>query len=240
MEEADAVADLAGERHLVGGDQHRHPVGLQAADHVEHLADEFGVERGGDLVEQHHLGVHRQRPGDRHTLLLAARQLVGIRVGAGGEPEPGQHLQGVAASRGLRDPEHLARADRDVVGDRHVREQVEALEHHADTASDRVGVEAGLGDVDAVEEDLAVVDRLEHVHAAQQRGLARPRRSDQRDHVALSDVEVDAVEHGGVIERLEDAAELQFEERCARRRRIGFARHAIVVAPVRRRCRASA
>ena len=65
VEEAHAVGDLAGERHLVGRDQHRHPVALEIADDVEHLADELGVERRRDLVEQHHLGLHRQRAGDR-------------------------------------------------------------------------------------------------------------------------------------------------------------------------------
>ena len=41
------------------------------------------------------------------------------------------------------------------------------------------GVETGLGDVDAVEEDLAVVERFEEVHTPQQRRLARARGSDQ-------------------------------------------------------------
>ena len=245
MQEAHAVADLAGERHLVRRDQHRHPVGLQPANDVEHLADEFGIEGRRDLVEQHHLGVHGQRPGDGDALLLAAGELVGIRIGAGSETESGQHLQRVGACLALRDLQHLARTDGDVVGDRHVREQIEALEHHADAASDRVRVEAGLGDVDTVEQHLAVVDRFEHVDAAQERRLARPGGADQRDHVALGDVEIDAVEHGGVVERLEHIAELELQHGVACRRdgRFGTARrvrHAIVVAPVRRRCRASA
>ena len=39
------------------------------------FADEFGVERGGDLVEKHHLGFHRQGARDSHALLLSAGQL---------------------------------------------------------------------------------------------------------------------------------------------------------------------
>ena len=38
--------------------------------HLQHLAHELGVERGGRLVEQHEIGLHRQRPRDRDTLLL--------------------------------------------------------------------------------------------------------------------------------------------------------------------------
>ena len=66
------------------------PAGLEVADDVEHLADQLGVERRGDLVEQHHLGLHGQRSDDRDALLLAARELVGVGVGALGQPEPGQ------------------------------------------------------------------------------------------------------------------------------------------------------
>jgi hypothetical protein len=38
----------------------------------------FGIERRGRLVEQHDLGAHAQRAGDRHALLLAAGKLARI------------------------------------------------------------------------------------------------------------------------------------------------------------------
>src|SRR5207342_860060 len=40
--------------------------------HEMGFVDHLGVERRGGLVEQHDLGLHRQRAGDRRTLLLAA------------------------------------------------------------------------------------------------------------------------------------------------------------------------
>ena len=52
--------------------------------------DEFGIERGGDLVEQHQLRVEHQRAGDGDTLLLAARELGWIGVGLGVEAEAGR------------------------------------------------------------------------------------------------------------------------------------------------------
>src|SRR6478672_1022654 len=70
VEEADAARDVPGEPHLMRGDQHRHAALGQLADHVQHLGDELRVERGGDLVEQHQLGPHRERTHDRHALLL--------------------------------------------------------------------------------------------------------------------------------------------------------------------------
>ena len=75
VHEHDRVGDLAGEPHLVGDHDHRHPVSRERAHHVEHVADELGVERRGRLVEQHQLRLHRQRPRDRDPLLLPARQL---------------------------------------------------------------------------------------------------------------------------------------------------------------------
>src|SRR2546423_8893572 len=53
VHEDHTVADLAGELHLVGDDQHRHALAREVAHHHEHLADELGVERRGDLVEEH-------------------------------------------------------------------------------------------------------------------------------------------------------------------------------------------
>ena len=114
-EEAHPVGDLAGEAHLVGGDQHRHAVALELAHDVEHLADELGIERRRDLVEQHDLGVHRQRPGDRDALLLTARELIGVGVGLVGQAEPVEQLErrrvGAAPRRALST---LRGAERDV------------------------------------------------------------------------------------------------------------------------------
>ena len=43
----------------------------------EHLADHFGVQGRGRLVEEQHLRVHGQGAGDGHALLLAAGELPG-------------------------------------------------------------------------------------------------------------------------------------------------------------------
>ena len=88
VHEDDPVADVAGEAHLVGDDDHRHPLRGQLAHHVEHLLDQLGVERAGHLVEEHHVRVHRQRAGDRDPLLLAAGEPFGVLVELVGEPDP--------------------------------------------------------------------------------------------------------------------------------------------------------
>ena len=128
------VGDLAREADLVRDDDHRHAVARELLHHGEHLADELGVERRGRLVEQHQLRLHRQRARDRHALLLAARELARV-----GVELVGRARRASSSSRRLRARRARARrlltrigAHGDVLERRHVREQVEVLEDHAD------------------------------------------------------------------------------------------------------------
>ena len=66
----------------------------------------------------------------------------------------------------------------------------------------------------AVDDDLALLDVLEPVEAAQERRLAGAGRADQADDVVLLDVEVDLVQNLQCAEPLRDAAEVD-EGRCA-------------------------
>ena len=88
-----------------------------------------------------------------------------------------------------------------------MREEVERLEDDADAAAHDVHVDAARRDLAAVDEDAAIVDRLEQVDAAQQRRLARPGGADQADDLVLGDVEVDAAQHRDLAERLVDVLE---------------------------------
>lgn len=72
LENGYPVRDAASKSHLVGHNDHRHTLLGQSLHDAEHLAHRFGVERRSRLVEQHDIGTHRQRAGDRDTLLLSA------------------------------------------------------------------------------------------------------------------------------------------------------------------------
>ncbi len=61
-------------------DDHRDAVAGEVGDDLQHLPDHLGVERGGRLIEEQHIGLHRQRPHDGDTLLLPAGELGGIGV----------------------------------------------------------------------------------------------------------------------------------------------------------------
>ncbi|MNG10577.1 hypothetical protein D3C84_940550 [compost metagenome] len=79
--EIDNVADLFGEAHLVGDQHAGHALFGKLANHCQHLADGFRIKSRGHFIEQNQFRTHRQRPGNRHTLLLTAGQLSRIGVG---------------------------------------------------------------------------------------------------------------------------------------------------------------
>src|SRR5205814_7349775 len=77
----------------------------------------------------------------------------------------------------------------DVVGNRHVREERVVLEHGVGLA----GVWRQRGDVAPAELDAAGVGTFETGDEPQQRRLARPGGSEQREELALVHLEIDAV-----------------------------------------------
>ena len=108
-------------------------------------------------------------------------------------------------------------AEHDVLERGQVREEVVGLEDEAEPAADRDRVDRGVGDHLAVEEDVAVVDLLQQVDAAQQGGLARARGADQRHRLVLGDLQVDAAQHLALAEGLGHAADLEDRRRAHHR-----------------------
>ena len=66
---------------------HGHTFTGQLPHHPQHIAHQFRIQRRCRLIEQHHLRVHRQRPSDRHALLLPPAELVRIGIGLGRQSE---------------------------------------------------------------------------------------------------------------------------------------------------------
>ena len=79
---------------LVVGDEDRRHVHLvvEAAQPGAQVLADLGVERAEGLVEQQHLRLDRQRPGQRHALALAAGELRGVAVGEPVELDQVQQL----------------------------------------------------------------------------------------------------------------------------------------------------
>src|SRR5262249_20525588 len=144
----------------------------------------------------------RERTHDRHALLLAAGEPVGIVARPVGEAEPREELAGACLSLGARAPECRLRREGDVAEHAHVREEIERLEDEADPPPDAVDVHPAPRDLVAADHDPSLVDRLDQVDAAEERRLARAGRADQTDDFVLHDVEVDPAQHLVAAERL--------------------------------------
>ena len=218
VEEADPVGDLAREAHLVRRDDHRHAAGRQLADDVEDLGDELRVERARDLVEQQDVGLHRQRPDDRHSLLLTARQPVRVLVALVGQAEPRP------AARSPRPPPSARGVFRtlrgasvtlsrtDMCGNRlNAWNTIPIRRRIRSTSTPSAVISSPL------DEDPAGIDRLEQVDAAQERGLAAPRRADEADDLVLGDVEVDAAQDLQLAEGLVEPLDRERRRRVRRR-----------------------
>ena len=110
---------------------------VQPAQPAAQLLAHLGVERAERLVQQQHLGLDRERAGERDALALAAGELRGIAVGQPVELHQLEQLvhlaRGSAPRRALAARLH-AQAERDVLEHRHVAEQRVVLEHEADLA----------------------------------------------------------------------------------------------------------
>lgn len=89
------VGDRLGELDFMRHDHHGDAVFREVAHDREHLAYEFGIERGGRFVEQDRLRIDRQRRGRSHcspqergavyaaTTVTLGPQLVSCRLGTG-------------------------------------------------------------------------------------------------------------------------------------------------------------
>ena len=135
-QEEGAGGDVARERHLVGDNDHGTSFRRQALHHGQHFAHEFRVERGRRLVEEDYARMNRERPRNGGALLLAARKLARIGIGAMAEADFRQKRHRFFHSLGAGPSVNVDRRFDHIADDGHVVPQVEALEHHRDAAAD--------------------------------------------------------------------------------------------------------
>ena len=202
VHEQHPAPDLPGEAHLVGDHHHGHTLLGQLLHHVQHLAHHLGVQSGGGLVKEHHLGLHSQGPDDGDALLLSAGQLVGVGVRLVEQVHPLEEGGGHLVGLGLAHQLSLHRGQGDVFTDGHVGEEVEVLEHHAHLLADLVNLHFGVGDDRVFKGDGACGGGFQQVETAQEGGLARPGGADDHHFFSGADVLGDAVQHQVVPEGL--------------------------------------
>lgn len=131
------VADRLDDVHLVGDEQDgQAELLVEVAQQLEDGAGGLGVERGGRLVREEHLGVAYQGAGDADALLLAAGELAGVRLRLVGEADQVEQFEGLARAVAAWHAEDLQR-EFHIALDGARGEQVEVLEDHPDAAARR-------------------------------------------------------------------------------------------------------
>ena len=137
IERDHAAPDAANQLAIVRRDEHGRAARVHLAQQVHDVERQIGIEVARRLVGENQHRVVHERAGDGDALLLAARQLLRIRVHAVLQPDPLQHLKRLALLRRDGRAEH-ARHDRDVLEHGLSRDQLEILEDEPDAAAVRL------------------------------------------------------------------------------------------------------
>ena len=172
------------------------------------LLAQFLVQRRQRLIEQQHLRAAHQRPRQRHALPLAAGELVRLALC---QPPELHHFKRLldAGAFCLLVERQPAQAVADIVLHRHVRKQCVGLEHHVD----RPLVRRHAAHIYAIDADTAAARVRESRQHPQQRGLAATRSADQREHLALVDLERDVIDRRVGVVGLADAVDEDLRRR---------------------------
>ena len=214
-QQADAVGEREGVLLIVRHHQRGGPERLEQRAQLAHqpLAQR-DVEARERLVEQHRGRPRRERPRQRHPLLLPAGQFGGVRVHAVSEAHELEQLAGPVATLAARES---LQAELHVAACGQVREQRVVLEYEPDAALVRRDVHARASEHPAARQHLAGVERLEPGDAAQCRRLAATTRAQQAANLPLLERETHAVEGTAVAEAPHGVAQLKPHGSCAAR-----------------------
>ena len=180
----DPVGVLVGLLEVVRREQHRPALLGVAPDGGPEGTAALDVHAGGRLVEEQQRRVRQQRHREPQPLLLTARALGHLAVGDAGDAGVLEHL---VDRPGVREQ---AGGVGDRLPDAEVLDQAAGLHHRADQAAgDR------LPRLQAEHADLAGRGPRQPEHHVDGRGLAGAVRPEERDDLALLELEVDAA-HG--------------------------------------------
>jgi hypothetical protein len=204
------VGDLEHLAQLVRDEDHGHALARERAEDLEQLGRLLGGEDGRRLVQDEDVRAAVQDAQDLHPLLLADADVLHPRPRVDVEAERLRQLPHAPLGAVHIEQRALARlgGEHDVLRHRHDRDEHEVLVHHADPEPDRLARRADADRL-AAEADLALVGLMEPVEDVHERRLARPVLPEQGVHLALAQVEVDAVVRDQRAEALGDALELE-------------------------------
>ena len=183
-------------------DERRPELVLDALELELHVLAQLHVERAERLVEEQRGRPVDERARQRDALLLAAGELPRPPALQALEPDDVEELEHPLAALAARHPLQL-QPERDVVVDRHVREERVLLEDHVD----RPAVRRDGGDVLPLQDDATLVGHLEAGDHPERRRLPAAARAEQREELSVSDRDVDVAHRLGSAEPLADPFE---------------------------------
>jgi hypothetical protein len=209
----DAVCNTPGKTHFMGHHHHRHAVASQVGHHLQYFVDHFRIQRGGGLVEEHDFRRHRERPSDGDPLLLAAGKIGREDLGFVGDPDPIEKRLSDFFRILFGEAFYFHRCQGDIAEHGHVRIEIERLKDHADVGAQPHGIEFGVAQRQAVDDDVAGLNRLEPVDAANQGAFATATRAADHDDISRLDGEINVLEDVKRAEPLIDLAKLDHDYR---------------------------
>ena len=172
---------------------------MQVGEFSPHLCAQPGIEIGQRFVEKEQARLAHDRPSDRHTLALAARQFTRLAVHQFGQTEQFARLSHAVVDGRARTPCHQQR-EGDVLGDRHLRIECIGLEHHRHPALARRQVV----DPPVADANFPAIWPLEARNQPQQRRLATSRGADKNHEFAVPHRKIEALEQYRRSEALAD------------------------------------
>ena len=193
VHEDDPVRHFTGKAHFVGHDDHGNAFAGQFDHDVEHFLDCFRIKGRGGFVKKNDLGLAAQGAGNGNALLLAAGEGGGIDVGLFGKADHFQIVVGQLLGLLAALVEEFDGRKGEVSEDVQVGVEVELLEDHGGGAANKFGAVL-LGELDAVDENLARGGQLKSVHAADSGRFSRSRRTDNDELFAFVDSKIDVLE----------------------------------------------
>ena len=167
---------------------------LQTFQFAAHLLAQLGIQVGKRLVEQQQFWLAGEGARQRQPLLLSTGELRRGTLGEFAQPhhiENGHHLF-LDVSLSPARPTRYAQGIGRVLEHAHMRPDGIGLEHHSDIAVIQRDVLAGRGieHLVSADQDAPRIGRFQAGNGAQRGRLAATRRAQQREQLALDDMEI--------------------------------------------------
>jgi len=194
---------------------------VQVPDERQDLGARVGVEVAVGSSASRNRRAGRQRAGDSHPLALAARQLVGKMIEPGAELDQPEQLPGAIAGLAPRPAAQVERQG-DVLEARQRRSKLKNWKMNP-TFSRLTRVSSSSESPESARPPIRTSPEVGPVEAAdevEQRRLARPRRPDDRDHLAGPDGEINTVKRRHLALSVESLRDVREFNHAARGRRI--------------------